>query len=428
MSCRSDHPAYTRRAFLQRGMTLASSAATVPYFVQQSAIAMTNWNAAVSSQAGVPEDRILVVVQLSGGNDGLNTVIPYSMSTYHTARPRIAVPDNEILKLGSSGIGLHPKLADLNSLFDDGQVTIVQGVGYPNPNRSHFKSMDIWHTADTAGVGRGWLGRYFDNECAGSPCTDIGVSIGQQAPLAMQGKTIQPINFEDANDFRWRAADAGKEIAAAYDEVTRAGEIDGVAPDSNQAFLMRTAMDAQLSGDRIRSAVKSPPKVQYPSNPLAVQLRTAASMIHAAMPTRVYYVSLDGFDTHAGQGASNGRHGARLQQLGSSLRAFMNDLRATGDDDRVLTMVFSEFGRRVGQNASGGTDHGTAAPMFLIGPMVRPGLIGRHPSLTDLDDGDLKFSIDFRSVYATVLSRWMGADSRAVLGRRYPIINAIRRK
>jgi uncharacterized protein (DUF1501 family) len=182
-----------------------------------------------------------------------------------------------------------------------------------------------------------------------------------------------------------------------------------------------------FEGDLTAERMRSPSNIRYPSNPLAEQLRTTASMIRAAMPTRVYYVSLDGFDTHAGQGASNGRHGARLEQLGSSLLAFMNDLRATGDDKRVLTMVFSEFGRRVGQNASGGTDHGTAAPMFLVGPMVRPGLIGRHPSLTELDDGDLKYSIDFRSVYATVLSRWMGADPRAVLGRRYPVINAIKK-
>jgi len=408
-------------------MTLASTAATVPFFLERSALAMTNWDAALSSAPGVPEDHVLVVVQLAGGNDGLNTVVPYSSSRYYTARPTIGIPEKEILKLGSTGVGLHPKLAGLKSLYDDGLVSIVQGVGYPNPNRSHFKSMDIWHTARTDAHGKGWLGRYFDNECGGAPSSDIGVAIGAEAPLAMQGAQIAPVTFESADAFQWRPASKRQALSKSYNDIMREGEISGVAPGSNADYLMRTALDARLASDRIRKAVDRTALVDYPRSNLASQLKTVAAMIRAGLPTRVYYVTISGFDTHAAQGAANGRHGNRLAELGSSLRAFSRDLKASGDDVRTLTMVFSEFGRRVGQNASGGTDHGAAAPMLLVGPMVRPGVLNRHPSLSDLDSGDLKFSVDFRSVYAAALEHWMGADARAILGRRYPRLNAIKK-
>jgi uncharacterized protein (DUF1501 family) len=330
-------------------------------------------------------------------------------------------------------------------------LSVIQGVGYPNPNRSHFQSMDIWHTADTSGTGEGWLGKYFDAECCGygkgesgmadgssrfrAPSADSGpeaaisaqpgIAIGREAPLAMQGRKIKPISFETPDLFRWTGGDMHESLADPYARITEAGVRDGVDPDSPAAFLMRTALDAQISSDLIRRAVRQRPHVRYPGGPLSRDLAMVASMIRAGLRTRVYYVSQGGYDTHAGQGNQNGRHGQLLQALSQSLLAFYRDLKAGENDARVMTMVFSEFGRRVAQNASGGTDHGTAAPMFLLGPMVRPGLIGSHPSLSDLDEGDLKHQLDFRSVYAGVLEDWLSADSAAILGqpfRKLPVL------
>jgi uncharacterized protein (DUF1501 family) len=423
--------ALTRRVFLQQGLTLASMAATAPLFIQRSAVAMMRPDGArTSTIAGVPDDRILVVVQLSGGNDGLNTVIPYGDSRYYNARPGIALPEpgrgteggpqGAALALDTKrGIGLHPGLSGLKELIDDGVASVIQGVGYPNPNRSHFTSMDIWHTADIDGRGDGWIGRYFDCTCNGTPAPEGAVSIGRAAPLAMNGSIQKPISFESAELFRWlgESLDGRASLKQPYEAINRGGELSSVDPDSQLGFLMRTALDAQLSSDRIRAAVAKSPLVQYPGNQLARQLQVVGAMIRDGMKTRVYYVSLGGFDTHANQLAT---HNNLLGQLGSSLGAFHRDLKAQGNSGRVLTMCFSEFGRRVAQNASGGTDHGTAAPLYLVGDMVRPGLLGDHPSLTDLDEGDLKFNLDFRSVYAAVLEDWLGAPSAKILGRKYP--------
>jgi uncharacterized protein (DUF1501 family) len=426
--------AFTRRSLLRNGLVMASAAVTVPYFLERSAMAMVNPDG-LSSVPGVPQDRILVVVQLGGGNDGLNTVIPFGDAAYYRARPQIGIrADRALLLDRQAGLGLHPSLTGLKGLFDDGLMSVIQGVGYPNPNRSHFKSMDIWHTADTSATGNGWLGRYFDAECAGSDASGkptpepmAGIAVGREAPLAMQGQISKPIGFESADLFQWLGSGVDKRLTPAYDEINRRGEVSGVEGSSNQGFLMRTAMDAQVSSDQIRKAVAQRPLSPYPGNDLARQLSMVSSMIRAGLKTRVYYVTLGGFDTHAGQGGENGRHAQLMQQVGSSLRAFYDDLKKQGNDTRVLTLTFSEFGRRVAQNASGGTDHGAAAPMFLFGPMVRPGVIGNHPSLTDLDAGDLKFGLDFRSVYAGVLEQWLKADSRAILEGSFRAAQVIRK-
>ena len=430
--------AFTRRHFLSTGLTLASASVALPAFLQRSAFGLPMAAPGLGSIPGVNEDNILVVLQLGGGNDGLNTVIPYGDDNYYRKRPGIGVSAGRVHQLGrNSGIGLHPALVTFKGLYDDGMLTVVQGVGYPNPNRSHFKSMDIWHTADTSGTGEGWLGKYFDAECcgygkgeSGTPDGSLakaggemqgqpGIAIGRDAPLAMQGRAAAPISFETPDLFRWTGEDVHESLAAPYSEITQHGVREGVAPDSTAGFLMRTTLDAQVSSDLIRKAVRQQPLAQYPGNALGRDLAMVASMIRAGLNTRVYYVSLGGFDTHAGQGNQNGRHAQLLQTFGTALRAFYQDLKASENDGRVLTMVFSEFGRRVAQNASGGTDHGTAAPMFLLGPMVNAGVVGNHPSLTDLDNGDLKFQIDFRSVYATILEDWLSADSRAILESSY---------
>lgn len=436
--------AFTRRQFLHSGLTLASAAATIPWFLNSSALGMPGAAPGMSSIPGVPEDHILVVIQLSGGNDGLNTVVPYGMDAYYKARPGIGVQAGQALKLKDvDGIGLHPQMAGIKDLYDNGLCTLVQGVGYPNPNRSHFKSMDIWHTADTTATGNGWLGRYFDAECCGygkgesgrpdskSGAKDPnvagppGIAIGRAAPLAMEGQAIKPVSFETEDLFRWIGQDVHKSLVDPYDKIQRRGATGD--SDTNASFLMRTALDAQISSDLIRKAVRLKPGVQYPNSDLARQLSMVACMIRAGLPTRVYYVQHGGFDTHAGQGGAQGRHGNLLNQFASAVKAFYQDLKQQENDGRVLTMSFSEFGRRVGQNASQGTDHGTAAPMFLFGPMVRPGVVGDHPSLTDLDEGDLKYKIDFRAVYAGILEGWLKADSRKILEGDYRAMPVIKK-
>ena len=423
--------AYSRRAFLRRGVTLASASVTVPYFLQKSAVALAQPADGLSSRPGVPEERVLVVVQLAGGNDGLNTVVPFEDDAYYRARRAISISRDAALRLSArADVGLHPAMAGLKELYDEGMLTVLQGVGYPNPNRSHFTSTDIWHTADTDGVGEGWLGRYFDSACAGADpknpgegggCSGHeGIAIGRSAPLAMRGATSKPVAFETPDLFRWTGLDLHESLERPYDEIL-SGEIDPDIESQNPtaAFLTRTAMNARIASDSIRAAVGSRPLVPYPNSGLARQLAMVASMIRAGLETRVYYVTLGGFDTHAGQGGAQGQHANLLRQLADAVRAFYADLAAQGNDGRVLTMSFSEFGRRVAQNGSNGTDHGAAAPMFLMGPMVRPGIHGGHPSLTDLDNGDLKFHTDFRRVYATVLDGWLKADSRAVLNGRF---------
>jgi uncharacterized protein (DUF1501 family) len=414
--------AFSRRLFLERGITLVSLAATLPAFLQRSALSLMA-PSGLLSVPGALEERILVVIQLGGGNDGLNTVVPYGSDDYRRARPTLGLAGpgrgaNAALALddragSAQGIGLHPSLEAMKELYDEGRVAIVQGVGYPNPNRSHFASMDIWQTARLDGKGTGWIGRYFDNACNGTPQPDGAIAIGRTAPLAMQGDVQKPIAFESPEMFRWLGEELHPALNDPYRELTRAGAPDGAAPSSQAAFLMRTALDAQLTSDRIAKAVARQPLVPYPNSGLGRQLATIGAMIRDGLATRVYYASLSGFDTHAGQA---GPHANLLRQLAEAVRAFQRDLAAQGNDRRVLVLTFSEFGRRVGENGSGGTDHGTAAPCFLIGPMVRPGLLGEHPSLTDLDEGDLKHTLDFRSLYAGILEDWMGTRAAPVLG------------
>ncbi len=428
--------AFTRRHFLGTGLTLASATVALPAFLQRSAFGLPTAAPGLSSIPGVDENKILVVLQLGGGNDGLNTVVPFGDDNYYRRRNGINIPSDRVLRLSqNNGVGLHPSLAPFKELYDEGMLSIIQGTGYPNPNRSHFKSMDIWHTADTSGTGQGWLGKYFDAECCGygkgeSGTTDTskpegemqgqpGIAIGREAPLAMQGRKAKPISFETPDLFRWTGEQVHESLAKPYADITMQGVREGTDASSAAGFLMRTTLDAQVSSDLIRKAVRQQPLAQYPGNALGRDMAMVASMIRAGLNTRVYYVSLGGFDTHAGQGNQNGRHANLLQTFSTAIRAFYQDLNASENDSRVLTMVFSEFGRRVSQNASGGTDHGTAAPMFLVGPMVKPGLIGTHPSLTDLDNGDLKYNIDFRSVYASILEDWLSADSKVILEKSY---------
>src|SRR5579885_2001575 len=396
----------TRREFLAKGLTIVSAGVTAPMFLTRIALALNNpWDQQLAAQAsGRPDWPVLVVVQLGGGNDGLNTIVPWVHDEYYRARPRLAVPQGAVLRLNDE-VGLNPVLKPLKALFDDGRVSIVQGVGYPNPNRSHFRSMEIWQTADPTGNGprTGWLGRLFDSECPDCGQT-AGNTLSPEMPLAVPGP-------------------GG---GAAEQEALRQllQPVPGDEPMVD--FLTHTEMNAVVAASdirRIAGKLSGDTGTGYPRDPFSQKLRIVAGLIAADAPTRVYYVSLGGFDTHAAQ---EGRQDRLLATLGAGLAAFVADLKQKRLDDRVLTMTFSEFGRRVAENASAGTDHGTAAPMLLIGGPAAAGVHGTQPSLTDLDMGDLKFGIDFRSVYATVLERWMGVKSEPILGGQFPILDVIK--
>ncbi len=417
-----DKAPYTRRQFLQHSLVLASTIGSVPGFLNQAAAAMHNPGDALSSRPGVPEGRVLVVIQLSGGNDGLNTVIPFGQDNYYKQRPRLAVkPDDAIVLDKQNGIGLNPAMKSIAELIDQGLGNVILGAGYPNPNRSHFASMDIWHTGDALdGKGYGWIGKALDEQAETQPKanhTTACISIGSEAPRATQGKQVKPIALDKPHLFRWFPENADKDLAAAYEDISDTRDrLRAVDPDDASAYVMRTTLDAQIASDRIRKAAEQKPETTFPRSGLGDQLKLIAAMIKAEMPTRVYYAAMGGFDTHAGQ---LGRHPRLLTEFADAVKAFQTEMNKAGHADRVLTMAFSEFGRRVGENASGGTDHGAAGPMFLFGNMVETGIVGKHPSLADLDKGDLKYTTDFRQVYAAVLDQWMKADSAAVLGKKF---------
>lgn len=411
-----DFPMSTRREFLRNGASLLCAGATVPTFLSQTVLAIDNPSDAglTTSRPGVPEERILVVVQLAGGNDGLNTVVPYRADRYYEARPTLAIGRDAALKLNDE-VGLHPAARDLKALYDSGDLCVVQQVGYPNPNRSHFKSMDIWETASPEGrLHSGWIGRYFDNQCPGADACDpqSGIALMNESPLAMRGESFAPVSFDNPDDLSLQPI-GRYDARAVIESLNRPRETPDTGGNETELdFLTRTALNAQVSAETIRRAARKDDGNEFPNTPLGRSLRNVSRMIAAELSTRVYYVSLGGFDTHARQANP---HRSLLNQLAQSLKAFVGALKRNGHYERVCVMTFSEFGRRVEENGSGGTDHGEAAPMFLLGGGVKPGVVGPAPDLRKLNRGDLPFAIDFRRVYAGVLKSWMGADPAAVL-------------
>jgi len=389
------------------------------------------------------DDTILVVVQLAGGNDGLNTLVPYADDAYHSSRPRLAKSEKEIIKLNDY-VGLNSSMPFLGSLFKEGQLGVIQGVGYPNPNRSHFVSTSIWETADPSNKsGTGWLGRYFDNACPGADPT-VGISFNKTQPESFGAERNPGICLNSPELYRWiygggeKAqaeeffSDLNRPESASDDAPTdggsiampAGGKVGGLKGESNLAFLERVALDAQVSSKTILDlAAKHKTNVRYDGTPLARNLNLVSRMIAGGMPTRVYYVSHGGFDTHNQQVNS---HDRLLGQLDSALKSFVTDLKQQGNDKRVVLMTFSEFGRRVSENASAGTDHGKASCLFLAGPAVKGGIHCDHPSLADLSEGDLKHTVDFRSVYGSLLTDWLKAPSlKPILGGNYPNLGLI---
>lgn len=365
-------------------------------------------------------DNVLVVVQLSGGNDGLNTVAPFTEEAYRKARPTLAVAADDALKIDRF-YGFHPAAQGLSSLLESNRLAVIQGVGYANPNRSHFESMDIWHTGRRKTVVRndGWLGRYLDQSLKNGNHDLPAIHLGhEKQPLALNSQHVRVPSVGSLDRFRL------KENAGQLRQTVR--EISGTPSAENDLLgFVKTSTGSALSASQQIEAASGSYKtdVRYPESHLGQKLKTVAQLIDAGLKTRIFYVTLDGFDTHSRQAAA---HAALLREFSGALDAFVRDLDSHGHGDRVLTLAFSEFGRRLQENASEGTDHGAAAPVFLAGSQVKAGLIGSHPSLTDLQDGDIRFHTDFRQVYATLLDRWLEVDSVPVLGGRFNPVPALK--
>ncbi len=366
--------------------------------------------------AASPDDqRVLVVVELAGGNDGLNTVIPHSDDAYKKAREQIGIKQADTLAV-TPELGLHPSLRGLADLLEQGRFAVVQGVGYENPNRSHFESMDIWHSCQRKSDPRhdGWIGRYLESDGLESSPDPSALHLGKEKqPFALMSRDVRVPSIQSLKQFRLLGGDAGqvREAIGQLAQQQHPGENDLLS------FVQSSTSSALEVSQRMESAgVNYQPSEAYPTSGLGQKMETVAKLIASGLQTKVYYVRLDGFDTHANQPDA---HAALLREVGEGISTFVRDINAHGDGDRVMVMCFSEFGRRVAENASDGTDHGTAGPVLVAGNQVQAGLIGKHPSLSDLDQGDLKFHTDFRQVYAAVLENWLSCDSESVLGGKY---------
>jgi uncharacterized protein (DUF1501 family) len=404
----------TRRNFLKTSIgtsAVVSLGAAAPQFLLQ----------ACAADSKPKNESILVVVQLSGGNDGLNTVAPFTESAYRKARPSLAVRPQDVLKIDRS-FGFHPAAQGFADLLERNQLAIVQGVGYANPNRSHFESMDIWHTCrrKTAVRNDGWLGRFLDESQKGKALDLPALHLGREKqPLALVSRNIRVPSVTSLDRFRLKGNSGGLRKVIA--EIGSASKAPG---DDLLGFVQSSTGSALSASEKIEAASGSyKTGISYPETGLAKKLKTVAQLIDSGLKTRIYYVTLDGFDTHSRQGQA---HAALLREVSTALDAFIRDLNEHGHGDRVLALTFSEFGRRLQENASKGTDHGAAAPAFLAGNRVKPGLIGKHPSLGDLKDGDVKFHTDFRQVYATVLDGWLGVDSKPILGGQFDPVAALK--
>jgi len=402
----------TRREFLRYGLGgigLLAFSRFAPSFLVESALAQT--------PVAEKDRSILVLIQLAGGNDGLNTLVPFGDPNYRRLRPTLGLPKEQLLPIDDH-FALHSACAPLHRLLKDGKLGIVQNVGYPNPNRSHFRSTEIWETASESNqtLPTGWLGRFFDNACNGAPGADhdpCGVNISNELPQSFGAEHNHPTFSLSLNGKGRGRPPENLDLLQAM--LTQTGHDH---PHDNAGYLSHTMLDALVTERRFQAIIGDyKPGTDYPASGFANSLRNVAALIAGGVATRVYYVSLTGFDTHANQ---LGTQAGLLKQLSEGLAAFQKDLESKKLDGQVLTMTFSEFGRRPSENESRGTDHGTAAPLFVLGSGIKAGLHGTAPDLNVAHNQDITFSTDFRQVYGTVLDRWLAADPGKVLGRTYP--------
>ena len=404
----------SRREFIRDGVAAFTLTFAAPGFLADIA------------RAQGARSRNLVVVYLSGGNDSLSTLIPYTDTFYYSRRPTLAVPAGQVLQVGtdSSGaaLGLHPRLTGLREIFNQGRVAIIQRAGYANSSRSHFQGLDIWGSADpNAPQGMGWLGRYLDS--IPLPDTLVAWNTTRETPRALLARTVGVPAIPDARTYSFSSPNSGAE---ALNERAAATQIASHVPVDRPhlAFVNGTARGALETLDRVASVANYTGTVTYPNNGFALALRTVAGSIARGIGTRVFWVQTGGYDTHSGQGVNGGGYAALMGTLGDGLLAFYTDLRNQGLLNDTLILEFSEFSRRITENGSQGTDHGAAGIMLAIGGGVRGGLYGTAPSLNpdpgnptlENNGGDVRYQTDFRSVYARVLDGWLGANSVSVLG------------
>ena len=392
----------SRRDFLVRGMYGIGVGAGLPLLLSRTSAALSA-QALQGTSIETHPNRILVVIELSGGNDGLNTVVPFGDAAYYRARPKLGIAEREVIKVGD-GFGFHPSMVGFERLYKDGRLAVVHGCGYDHPSLSHFSSMGFWHTGvPNGGEPLGWLGRLAD-ETYPAASKNVIVNLGNSQSLAVRARQHSPLVFDDPARFRRDGTDEQKHVLAELSKTRQSG-------NATLDFLASTAQNATDSSEFVRRASSTyRTTVDYgQGGGLAGNLQRVAALIAADMPTRLYYVTYQGnsFDTHVQQADL---HTRLLMYTADAVRGFTDDVARLGRGDDVAVMIFTEFGRRVEENGSLGTDHGTATPMFLVGKGVKGGFYGRHPSLTDLDDGNMKMTTDFRRVYATAIGEWLGYE------------------
>ena len=395
-----------RKEFIQIG-SLATASLLVPKFLK----------AFESKSMVLPGNKVVVILQLSGGNDGLNTVIPYRNDLYYKARPKLGIAKDKVLTL-TDEVGLNPALKGLKELYDDGSLSVLNNVGYPNPDRSHFRSMDIWHTASNSNEywTSGWMGRYLDSQCKGCDKPTQAIEIDDILSLALKGEEIKGIAVKDPRRLYGTANEKFfRDIMKNHTDE---------AGDQPADYLYKTMAETLSSADYIfKQSRMHPTNAVYPTTNLGNSLKTIASLIYSEINTKVYYVSLGSFDTHINQ---EGQQNRLFTEMNDAIKAFVKDLKEQHRFDDVLLFSFSEFGRRVEQNASNGTDHGTANNMFMIsGGLKQKGILNPMPDLSDLNEGDLKYNVDFKNVYATILNKWLKADDKSILMKQYEYLNFI---
>lgn len=410
----------TRRDFVTNGVAAFTVGFAAPAFLSDLAVAQGQ------------SRRNLVVLYLSGGNDALSMLIPYRDANYYARRPTQAVPAANVLQIGSDSagneLGLHPRLTGLRTIFNSGRLAIVQRTGYPNSSRSHFQGTDIWSTGDPGSPqGTGWLGRYLDTL---PPPVDplTAWSTVRETPRTLLSRTVGVPSIPNAQQYAFASPNTPADAAFARQSATR---ISSHLPVDRPhlSFVNSTAQAAFATLDRVVQVAAYSPTVVYPNNGLGQALRTVAGALAGGVGTRVFWVQTGGFDTHAGQNTNlaNGTYTTLMTMLDSALLAFHDDLRNHGLLNDTVVLQFSEFGRRISENGSNGTDHGAAGLMLVMGGAVRGGLFGTAASLRvgadnptlENNSGDVRHETDFRSVYATVIDRWLGADSGTILGGNF---------
>ena len=365
-------------------------------------------------------DRVLVLVNLQGGNDGLNCVVPHGDDQYYRYRPTLGIPKSNVLQINER-IGLNPQMKSFKTLYDKGMVALVQGVGYPDPDHSHFRSTEIWQTAAPDRYEHtGWLGRYLDD--ANLPKSNLfnGIAISQVLPEALVARNTDVPAVPQLNGYGL-LSDRNRAARSAYSSIVEDTRLPFRSP--YLSHVMEIEDHAQKGSEELPRLVAGyKTDASYPASPIGRSLALAAQIVGSNIGTRVLYVQHGSFDTHVNQ---KGTQDGLLGEFSDAIGAFYNDLAAHGNEGRVLTLTFSEFGRRVGENASRGTDHGEASPLFMVGGGVKGGIYGSYPDFSRLNMGNLGFTTDFRSVYATVLERWLGRPAAPILSGNFSPIAAI---